>query len=64
MDKLAIIGKTLTITILIILYIGGWKISAAVSKQEITKNLAIMFSTVWNVVHVVAFIGFLIWSWL
>ena len=64
MQELANIGKMISLFIIIVLYGSGWAVTTAFLKGVNDETWVKIFSVIWLFIHGLAFIGFLIWSWI
>ena len=63
MEQLARLGRGISIVILICVYTGIWTITAGWLDKKNYNAWISLLSVVWLIIHSLAFLGFLIWSW-
>ena len=63
MENLAELGRGISIFVLICIYTSIWAITANWLDKKNDDAWVCLLSVVWLIIHGLAFVGFLIWSW-
>ena len=64
MEYLAELGRCISIFVLICIYTSIWAITANWVNKNNDDAWVSLLSVVWLIIHGLAFVGFLIWSWM
>lgn len=63
MEQFARLGRGISIIILICVYTSVWAITTSWIDKKNDNAWISLLSVVWLIIHGLAFLGFLIWSW-